>query len=84
MLDWSIFDMLPYKIKAQQFYTGLIPIIIIRVSITDYIWAETQDFQQCGILTCVDSDEYVQSPFKLRNSKWCSLSSLSLIEFSSE
>ena len=24
------------------------------------------DFQQCGILTCVDSDEPVQPPFKLR------------------
>ena len=27
------------------------------------------DFQQYGILTCVDSDEPGQSPFKLRNSK---------------
>ena len=26
-------------------------------------------FQQCGILTCVDSDELVQPPFKLRNPK---------------
>ena len=26
-------------------------------------------FQQCGILTSVDSDESVLSPFKLRNSK---------------
>ena len=25
------------------------------------------DFQQCGILTSVDSDEPVQPPFKLRN-----------------
>ena len=40
------------------------------------------DFQQCGILTSVDSDESVQ-PFKLRNSKWCSVSSLTLIEYSS-
>ena len=38
------------------------------------------DFQQCGILTCVDSDDHVQSPFKLRNFKWCSVSSLTLIE----
>ena len=28
-----------------------------------------RDFQQCGILTSVDSDEPVQPPFKLRNSK---------------
>ena len=31
--------------------------------------AETCDFQQCGILTSVDSDEPVQSPVKLRHSK---------------
>ena len=36
------------------------------------------DFQQCGILNSVDSDEPVQSPFKLRNSKGCSVSSLTL------
>ena len=44
-----------------------------------YSAAVSCDFQQCGILTSVDSDEPVQSPFKLRNSKWCSVSSLSLI-----
>ena len=27
------------------------------------------DFQQCGNLTSVDSDEAVQPPFKLRNTK---------------
>ena len=43
-------------------------------------WAVTCDFQQCGILTCVDSDEPVQPPVKLRNSKWCSVSSLTFIE----
>ena len=37
--------------------------------------------QQCGILTSVDSDEPVQPPFKLINSKWRSVSSLTLIEF---
>ena len=36
---------------------------------TDNIWAVTCDFQQCGILTSVDSDEPVQPPFKLRSSK---------------
>ena len=30
---------------------------------------ETRDFQQCGILTSVDSGEPLQPPFKLRNSK---------------
>ena len=33
------------------------------------ICAVTCDFQQCGILTSVDSDEPLQPPFKLRNSK---------------
>ena len=32
-------------------------------------WIMTGDFQQCGILTSVDSYEPVQPPFKLRNSK---------------
>ena len=43
----------------------------------------THDFQQCGILTSVDSDEPVQPPFRLRNFKWCSVSSLTIIEYSS-
>ena len=36
----------------------------------------TRDFQQCGILTWIDSDEPMQPPFKLRNSKCRSISSL--------
>ena len=48
------------------------------------IWAATCDFQQCGILTSVDSDKPVQPPFKLRNWKWCPISSLTLIENSSD
>ena len=47
------------------------------------IWAMTHDFLQCGIFRCVDSNEPVQSPFKLRNPNWCSVSSLTLIEYSS-
>ena len=35
-------------------------------------------------LTSVDSDEPVQPPFKLRTSKRCSVSSLTLIEYSSD
>ena len=33
------------------------------------ILAATCDFQQCGILTSVDSDEPLQPTFKLRNYK---------------
>ena len=43
-------------------------------------WAVTCDFQLCGILTYVDSAS--AAPFKLRNSKWCSVSSLTIIEYS--
>ena len=48
------------------------------------IWAVTCNFQQCCILTSVNSDEPMQPPVKLRNSKWCSFSSLTLIEYSSD
>ena len=34
------------------------------------IYESRRDFQQCGVLTSVDSEEPVQPPFKLRNSKW--------------
>ena len=44
------------------------------------ILAVACDFQQCGILTSVDSYEPVQPPVKLRISKWCSVSSLTVIE----
>ena len=47
-------------------------------------WAATRDFQKCGILTSVDSVEPVQPPSKLRNSKLCSISSLTLVEYWSD
>ena len=53
-------------------------------NINKHNWAATCDFQQCGILTSVDSDEPVQPPFKLRNSKWCLVSSLTLVEYTSD
>ena len=49
-----------------------------------FIWAAEWDFQQFDILTSVDSDEPLQPPFKLRNSKWRSVSSLIIIEYSSD
>ena len=48
------------------------------------IWASACDFQQCGILTCVDWDKPLQPHFKLRNPKWFSFSSLTIIEYSSD
>ena len=47
------------------------------------VWAVTCDFQHCSILTWIYSGEPVQPLFKLRNSKWCLVSSLRLIEYSS-
>ena len=47
-------------------------------------WAVTCDFQQCSILKSIDSYEPVQPLFKLRNSKCCSVSSLTVIEYSSD
>ena len=51
---------------------------MFKYSVFKYLWAVTCDFQQCGILTTVesDSDEPVQPPLRLRNSIWCSVSSL--------
>ena len=46
-------------------------------------WATAWDFQQFNILTSVESDEPLQPAFKLRNSKWCSVSSLTIIKYSS-
>ena len=57
------------------------------------IWASPWDFstisstcgfQQCGNLASVDSEESVQPPYNPRKSKWCSVSSLKLIEYSSD
>ena len=48
---------------------------LIDLWINKWGWAATHDFQQCGSLTSVGSDEPVQPPYTLRNSKWCSVSS---------
>ena len=45
----------------------MLPELII---VTETKWAATWDFQQCGILTSVDSEEPVKPHFKLTNSKW--------------
>ena len=62
-----------------------IMLLTFSVSETNYCdkkskWAATCDCQQCGILTSVDSDEPMQPPLKLRNSKWFSISSLRVKE----
>ena len=44
----------------------------------------TCDYEQCGFLTSVDSDEPVQPPFKLRSFKLCLVSILTVVEYSSD
>ena len=73
--------------KLIFWYTRLTKVMIerkanIRNQWNNSIWAATRDFQKCGILTSVDSDEPVQPSVKLRNSKWYSVSSLTVIEYS--
>ena len=46
-----------------HFVFGADPVGVMLSCVQDI--AVTCDFQQCGILTCVDSDEPVQPPFKL-------------------
>ena len=66
------------NVSINHFYMWLLFCICMDVTNGASAW----DFQQFGVLTCVDSDEPLQPPFKLRNSKWCSVSSLTLIEYS--
>ena len=72
-------------IQAGWLLSIIIQIYYLCPSSTQFtIWAVSCDFQQCGILSSVDSDEPVWSPLKLRNSKWCSVSSSTVIEYSSD
>ena len=63
------------------FYGGMIHIMIVTELVANII--EPQH-EISNILTSVDSDEPLLSPFKLRNSKWCSVSSLTIKEYSSD
>ena len=61
----------------QRKFVSYIQFVIIILAMTCY-------FQHCGILTSVDSNEPVEPPIKLRNSKWCWVNSLTLIKYSSD
>ena len=72
--------------KSLKFCHILVYATLLWLSLQNgikYIWAVTCDLKQGGILTRVDSDEPMQPHLKLRNSKWCSVSSLTGIEYSS-
>ena len=68
-VDWSVIMAFPARTHLDLF---------------SIMWARTWDFQQCGISTCVDSDKPLYAHFKLRHSKWCSVSSLTIIKYSSD
>ena len=69
----------------KKYYISVISYSRALISLCSVIiLAVTCDFLQCSILTSADSDEPVQPPFKLRNSKCCSVSSLLVIEYSSD
>ena len=70
--------------KLQVYFRFLKKHSSASVCILDLHLSCTRDFQQCGILTSVDSDEPVQPPFMLRDSKWCSVNSVTIIEYSSD
>ena len=57
---------------------------LLLITVWTICMAMTHDFQQCGILTSVDTDKPLQPPLKLRSFKWCSASSLTHIEYSSD
>ena len=50
--------------------------LVELLTLVKHNWAAQCDFQQCGIMTCVESEEPVQPPVMLRSSKCCSASSL--------
>ena len=84
-VNWN--HCLKWIAHADEFsYMSIICLYVMRLWTVAkiYIWALTCDFQQCGTLTSVDSDEPVQPSFKPRSSKWCSASSLTVIEYSSD
>ena len=80
----------------KRFLNGLIELALMKLinwnlvssSHTGLIQTEHMSramwFPTMWHLTSVDSDEPVQPPFRLRNSKWCSISSLTFIEYSSD
>ena len=56
-------------LKHSVIFSFIIPAQLLPLCWGNINSAVTCDFQQCGILTSVDSEEHVQPPFKPRNSK---------------
>ena len=75
--------MIPVLLRGSSFEKKYLQSVLIRSSTVDN-WAVPCDFQQYCILTCVDSCESEQPPFKLRISLWCLVSRLTFIKYSSD
>ena len=56
--------------------------VIVAFSVRTHLFEPWHEIS--NNLTSVDSDGPLQPPFKLSNSKWCSVSSLTIIEYSSD
>ena len=70
-------------VEPRLVITPLTVCLLLYKSKVTIILVAALDFRQFDILTCVDSDEPLQPHFKLRNSKWSSVSSLTIIKYSS-
>ena len=87
---WSLSVRLFVRPYVRSYFLPLLPSVTKYISVTTYQEAyilnkaSARDFQQFDILTSVDSDGPLQPPVMLRNSKWRSVSSLTLIEYSSD
>ena len=95
IVDWNVKNQMKQTNKTKTLSSAMFlhcvdTMLYILMGVNDFwnfqidLWAVTGDFQQCDILTSVDSDEPVQPPFTLGNSKLCSVSSLTLIKYSSD
>ena len=73
------FGILPLRIETGRYIGEPAEQRLCRICPQNNVENETH-FQQCGILTLVDSDKPVQPPFKLRDSKCCSISRLTVHE----
>ena len=82
MLSCGCLVSVPCPVFSPLECIGIVCALWLWHLLVTLIWAAPCDFQQCVILTSIDSDEPVQPHFKLRNSKRCSVSSLTLIEYS--
>ena len=71
-----------YSIRFVVFAVMENPWIVMPFEVLQGKRAVICDFQQFDILTSKDSVEPLQPPIKLRNSKWCSVSSLTSTKYS--